>query len=269
MALIFTIQESGGDLILSGNGALNISGFTDYGDSGTGVSYIQPQSFPSAGIQIGPDLYWGPAYGGPQINTFRDFGMSGPTSIGSGTTFIYPSIFDPASDGFGYRFDQNLLVLPDGYSGQTLNATATVTGQTLSSAGITPGVYTWTTSNGENIVISAILAPSPTPTPTPTETSAATPTPTPTETSAATPTPTPTETTAARPTPTPTPTESSTTTTTTIPFITSANTEYVECRICEGVANTQDTPHPVYTDNYGNEVIQMNAVLIGGNGLNS
>ena len=61
----------------------------------------------------------------------------------------------------------------------------------------------------------------------------------------------------------------SSTTTTTIPFITSANTEYVECRICEGVANTQDTPHPVYTDNYGNEVIQMNAVLIGGNGLNS
>ena len=178
MALIFTIQESAGDLILSGNGTLNISGFTDYGDSGGGMSYVQPQSFPSAGIQIGPDLYWGPAYGGPQINSFRDFGMSGPTSIGPGTTFIYPSIFDPTSDGFGYRFNQNLLVLPAGYSGQTLNATATITGQTLSSAGITPGVYTWTTSNGENIEISALLEPSPTPTPTATETPTPTPTPT-------------------------------------------------------------------------------------------
>jgi len=30
-----------------------------------------------------------------------------------------------------------------------------------------------------------------------------------------------------------------------------------------------EPPHPVWTDNYGTEVIQMNAVTIGGNGLNS
>ena len=47
------------------------------------------------------------------------------------------------------------------------------------------------------------------------------------------------------------------------------NQEYEECRICETVATTQPTPHPVYTDNYGNAVVQMNAVVIGGNGLNS
>ena len=191
MALIFTIQESGSDLILSGNGTLNISGYTDYGDSGTGMSYIQPKSFPAAGLVIGPDLYFGPSYGGPQLNSFRDFGMSGPAFIGPGTNFIYPSIFNPTSDGFGYRFDQNIVNLPAGYSGQTLNATATITGQTLSTAGITPGTYTWTSTNGDYIEISAISAPAPslTPTPTPTETAPITPTPT------ETPTPTPTATT--------------------------------------------------------------------------
>jgi len=30
-----------------------------------------------------------------------------------------------------------------------------------------------------------------------------------------------------------------------------------------------EPPHPVWTDNYGTEVIQMNAVTLGGNGLNS
>jgi len=30
-----------------------------------------------------------------------------------------------------------------------------------------------------------------------------------------------------------------------------------------------EPPHPVWTDNYGTEVIQMNAVTIGGNGLNN
>jgi hypothetical protein len=218
MALIFTIQESGSDLILSGNGTLNISGFTDYGDSGGGMSYVQPQGFPSAGLVIGPDLYFGPAYGGPQLNSFRDFGMSGPASIGSGTNFTYPSIFDSNSDGFGYRFNQNLTILPAGYSGQTLNATATITGQTLTTVGITPGTYTWTSSNGDYIEISAISAPAPslTPTPTPTVTAEVTPTPTPTPTE--TPTPTPTVTAEVTPTPTaevtPTPTETPTPTVT-------------------------------------------------------
>ena len=47
------------------------------------------------------------------------------------------------------------------------------------------------------------------------------------------------------------------------------NQEQVECKICNDVAETQPTPHPVYTDGYGNSVTQMNAVVIGGNGLNS
>jgi hypothetical protein len=43
------------------------------------------------------------------------------------------------------------------------------------------------------------------------------------------------------------------------------------CFECDGTAIAKDeTPHPVYTDGYLNEVIQTQMVVIGGpNGLNS
>jgi len=51
----------------------------------------------------------------------------------------------------------------------------------------------------------------------------------------------------------------------------SANTEYTMCiEICDGTYESQDTPHPVYTDGYGTPVTQLNMVALGGpNGLNS
>jgi hypothetical protein len=48
-----------------------------------------------------------------------------------------------------------------------------------------------------------------------------------------------------------------------------ANTIYNECVICEGTSTTVSVPHPTWTDNYGNVVVQGNAVLLGGNGLNA
>ena len=58
-------------------------------------------------------------------------------------------------------------------------------------------------------------------------------------------------------------------------FITkTANTIYEACVVCcpcesgETITSVA-VPHPTFTDLYGNPVIQGNAVLIGGNGLNS
>jgi hypothetical protein len=157
------------------------------------------------------------------------------------------------------------LYLPVGYvSGSELGvSTSQYNSQDFNTLGLNTGTYTWSWGTGEDADSLTIQVGPSEPTPTPTPTSTATPTPTP----SSTPTPTPTSTS----TPTPTPSSSPvTTTTTTEPMIVkSANTEYVECRICDDVAQTQNTPHPVYTDNKGNEVIQMNAVVIGGNGLNA
>ena len=52
---------------------------------------------------------------------------------------------------------------------------------------------------------------------------------------------------------------------------TSANTEYTLCTTdCDGNPVELEFPHPVYTNNYGNAVTQLNAVQLGGpNGLNN
>ena len=49
----------------------------------------------------------------------------------------------------------------------------------------------------------------------------------------------------------------------------SANTEYIDCLICDGSASLVSVPHPVWIGLNGGSVTQMNAVLLGGNGLNS
>lgn len=51
----------------------------------------------------------------------------------------------------------------------------------------------------------------------------------------------------------------------------SANTAYTLCTTdCDGNPVELEFPHPVYTNNYGNAVTQLNAVQLGGpNGLNN
>jgi hypothetical protein len=50
----------------------------------------------------------------------------------------------------------------------------------------------------------------------------------------------------------------------------SANTDYNVCVTCGDNTFTVETEHPVWTNQYGQSVIQMNAVELGGrNGLNS
>lgn len=272
MALLFTIQESAGSVIISGSGTLDISGFTDFGSAGA----INPGA-------SGQGFYIASAMGTPNVNSFRDNLMSlGPDNIGTGTTFTFANVYDGDSDPFGYGINTNIVILPTGYSGQSLNGVTTITGQTFSSIGLTPGTYTWTATNGD--YIETIVLGEPEPTPTPTVTAEVTPTPTPTVT--AEPTPTPTETPAVTPTETPavTPTPSVTATVTVTPSgepeptptpsptipIFSSNTDYNVCVTCSGDTYTVETEHPVWTNQYGQTVIQMNAVQLGGrNGLYS
>lgn len=49
----------------------------------------------------------------------------------------------------------------------------------------------------------------------------------------------------------------------------SANTESLVCVECSGTTFTIAAPHPVYTNGQFKDIIQLNAIVIGGNGLNS
>jgi hypothetical protein len=49
---------------------------------------------------------------------------------------------------------------------------------------------------------------------------------------------------------------------------TSAGTIYYDCIICDTTATTVNPPHPVYSNQFGQDVVQLNAVQLGGeNGL--
>lgn len=50
----------------------------------------------------------------------------------------------------------------------------------------------------------------------------------------------------------------------------SANTEYFMCISCSGETKTISVPHPTYTNGRGREIVQLNAIALGGeNGLNN
>jgi len=49
----------------------------------------------------------------------------------------------------------------------------------------------------------------------------------------------------------------------------SANTEVEVCVDCGEGTFTVSVPHPVYTNGQFKDIVQLNAIVIGGNGLNS
>ena len=204
MALLFTLEESGSDLVLSVSGSINTTSLTNQGLT-SGGTVLTPTGT-TANIAVGTAFL----FPTNSMNRWRDFTLSGPLGFGTVNTTEFPDIFDPTNDSVGFNPNQKWIALPTTYvSGAALSGSITFQNTSLSALGITPGDITWTLTNGDTIQISALLEPTPTPTPTNTTT----PTPTPTSTdpytgTTQTPTPTPTNT----PTNTQTPTNTATNT---------------------------------------------------------
>jgi hypothetical protein len=197
-SLYFTMQEVGSDVVLTGEGTVNLTSFTLISAS-TGVfPGVRASGTPSV-LAIGPSLNGN----GQQ---YRDLLMTGPTSIGSGVDFDFADSFDNTGDRFGFGPNQRNIFVPIGYSGEQLSGNVTLTNTSLSTLGVTSGTYTWNYGNGN--VVELVVYDSPTPTPTQTLTS----TPTQTLTSTPTSTNTPTQTLTSTPTNSPTPTLTNTST---------------------------------------------------------
>ncbi len=126
-SLLVTVTESGGDVVFSGGGTLDLTGLS-FLASGSGQPGIKPST---AYFKLGPasltgeDVYFG-------VTSPSDFGTGGPTPASSGS-----------GDNFGVS--SHLLIVPTGYtSGSPLLATDTFAGATFASLGITPGTYIYT-----------------------------------------------------------------------------------------------------------------------------
>jgi hypothetical protein len=129
--VIVNIVESGGDVVATASGSLDLSG----------ASY---QYFSATIIMVRPDislLFFGPPELPSRVADVYEL-TSGPTMFGPGL-IAFPD--SAAGDIFGLNGSIFKLGVPQGYvSGGALSATATWTGATFASLGMTPGVYTWT-----------------------------------------------------------------------------------------------------------------------------
>jgi hypothetical protein len=151
-----TLQQVGPDVVATGSGAINLTGLTFEYSAGAN-SEMRPSP---ATILTGPttsssvDLYTEPR---------------GPTSFGTSGFFTLAS--SGSGDMVGIATGEELhpvfLTVPSSYvSGTFLSNSATWSGKTFATLGVTPGTYVWTWGTGANQNFTLHIPPAP-PTPGP------------------------------------------------------------------------------------------------------
>lgn len=151
-AYTITMQQVGPDVVATGSGSFSLAGLTPtlVGVGGgavipsNGLAGVGPVA-PLPGVQM---------YAAP---------MSGPASFGIGAASIANS---GTGAGVGINRAVSAFGVPIGYVANTPlgTSTATWTGQTLASLGITPGTYVWTwgagpTADSFTLIVNAAPAP--------------------------------------------------------------------------------------------------------------
>lgn len=197
-----TIYQSGSNVIVNGSGQFNLSPLFNFGSLN---GYYQT-GFISPSLQ--PGIYTGLNTGQPNLNGIYNYWANldfQPNNGAFGTgTVSYTSI------GSGYGFEMLrttpfqqikwFFSLPASYVSMTnFSSQSTYLNETISSLGLTPGVYNFVWGPSDNFTeiqlnIMSPVTPTPTPTTTHTPTQTNTPTPTPSITPTYTPTLTPTNT---------------------------------------------------------------------------
>jgi hypothetical protein len=136
-----TLQQVGSNVVATGSGPIDLTGLT-FSSSGAGAA---PELHPSliASIQTGPTPF-------AIVSVYM--GVSGPTSFGIGSITFANSGTGSLVGIAGFPGPgTGLLTVPQGYvSGTFLSDTSTYLSATLSSLGVTPGIYEWTWGTGAN-----------------------------------------------------------------------------------------------------------------------
>ena len=134
-----TLQQVGADVVANGSGAINLTGLAFFGPG----SFFITTLVPSLGrISTGP-----PPSGLGSVDVYRVF--SGPANFGSGGQ--HNATESLSSGNFvGIQASVDELFVPHGYiSNSALSSSATWTGATFASLGVTPGTYVWTWGTGD------------------------------------------------------------------------------------------------------------------------
>jgi PEP-CTERM motif len=123
-AYIVTLQQEGTGVVATGSGTIDLAGLILMGSGDAPPQMTPDGSVIITGQTAALDLYEG--FGGP-----GSFGSGGNTLANSGI-----------GDLVGIFASQ--LFVPANYSGGALSDSATYSGQSFSSLGVTPGTYEWT-----------------------------------------------------------------------------------------------------------------------------
>jgi len=133
-AYIVNATEIGGNVVFEGSGSIDLGGWNYFKITNN-----------SGGVKANQTVGVGPVVGTDVYRTPDNF--SGPTIIGDGTGFTEPT----SATGDTTRLDWLIseMYVPPGYvSEAALAGSATFTGQTFLTLGITPGTYEWTWGSG-------------------------------------------------------------------------------------------------------------------------
>ena len=139
-AYTVTLKEVGSNVVANGSGPINLTGLAFFGPG----SFFITTLVPSLGrISTGP-----PPSGLGSVDVYRVF--SGPANFGSGGQ--HNATESLSSGNFvGIQASVDELFVPHGYiSNSALSSSATWTGATFASLGVTPGTFVWTWGTGAN-----------------------------------------------------------------------------------------------------------------------
>ena len=137
-AYTVTLQQVGSDVVANGSGAINLTGLFFFGSGSSFITTLVPSS---GRISTGP-----PPSGLGSVDLYRVF--SGPANFGSGGQHNATESLS-SGDFVGIQASVIELFVPHGYiSNSALSSSATWTGATFASLGVTPGTYVWSWGTG-------------------------------------------------------------------------------------------------------------------------
>lgn len=151
-ALTINVNETGGDVVFSGSGTLDVTGATPSG-SGS-VLPFETYFDPSA-----PLFYSNPTAGAISLDgyTLTSFVFS----IGSGGL---QGFNEPAAVATGQAFGlaSTNIYVPTGFTSGAFNFTTSIFGTDLATLGITPGTYNWAfPGDSVSMTVTAAVVPEP------------------------------------------------------------------------------------------------------------
>ena len=132
-AYTVTFSQTGPDVVAAGGGTIDINGLTS-AYPGSQAAFVSPSLAQEATGATSNVSFYGGA-------------ISGPSSFGPGSSDVFATA--GTGDLVGFSPLSSVVIVPQGYaSGAPLSDTATYTGQTFVSIGLTPGSYVYSFGSG-------------------------------------------------------------------------------------------------------------------------